>query len=290
MGYNTIIKSYSELAAGLPKDNLTFVGLAREFAGQITRSPVPSDGAGKAAWSDTERAKLNEVVRYHPVSVQQVWRVANTKHNGVESVSFRFLLSNGLSATGVWLKNIATPEGAPLTIVLNDEGKKAAATAVWDRLPEVGNRMDRNEQVLVLDLLFTGDAKPEWTLFLFPEMLAAVGDRPLGLEAAQLAGIVGWARAEWKAPRVRIETAGIRSQVEALVAAALSPRLFSEVVVQGGMRSLMYLLDKPVSYWDYADLFCLDFYRDFDLNRLLLIAEPTQVHEHGFVEEEANAQ
>ncbi|MGD1102746.1 MAG: acetylxylan esterase [Terriglobia bacterium] len=284
------IKSYSELAAGLPKDNLTVLGLARKFAGEITRPVIPSDAASKAAWADTERGKLEEVVRYNPVTVQQAWAVANTKHNGVESVSFRFLLSNGLSATGVWLKDIPTPEGAPLTIVLNDKGKKGAAAEVWDHLPEVANRMDRNEQVLVLDLLFTGDAKPEWTLFLFPEMLAGVGNRALGMEAAQLIGIASWARARWNAPSVRVESTGIRSQAEALVAAALSPHQFSEVAVQGGMHSLRYLLDKPLSCWDFADLFCLDLYKDFDLDRLILVAGPTQVDEHGFVEEAANAQ
>jgi hypothetical protein len=59
-----------------------------------------------------------------------------------------------------WRSNSShvTPPGAPLTIMLNDKGKKAAGTAVWDRHHEVADRMDRGEQGLVLDLLFTGDA------------------------------------------------------------------------------------------------------------------------------------
>jgi hypothetical protein len=121
-------------------------------------------------------------------------------------------------------------------------------------------------------------------------MLAGVGNRALGMEAAQLIGIASWARARWNAPSVRVESTGIRSQAEALVAAALSPHQFSEVAVQGGMHSLRYLLDKPLSCWDFADLFCLDLYKDFDLDRLILVAGPTQVDEHGFVEEAANAQ
>jgi len=282
------VKSYGELAVGIPKDNLTILGLARKFAGEITRPAIPSDAAAKAAWAEAQRSKLQDVVRYQPVTVQQVWAVANTKHNAVESVSYRFLMSNGLSATGVWLKNFPTREGAPLTIVLNDKGKKNAHAEVWDRLPEVADRMQRGEQVLVLDLLFTGDAAPEGPLFLFPEMLAAAGNRPLGMEAAQLIAISNWARALWKAPLVRVESTGIRSQVEALVAAALSPQEFSDVGVQGGMHSLQYLLDKPIEYTEYADLFCLDLYKDFDLDRLMLMAGPTPVHEHDFAEEAAN--
>jgi len=281
------VKSYSDLAVGLPKDNLTILGLARKLAAGITRSTIPSDSGGKTAWAETERSKLQEVLRYHPVTLQQAWAVANTKHNGVESISYRFLLSNGLSATGVWLKDIPTAEGAPLTIVINDKGKKGAAAEVWDRMPEVADRMDRGEQVLVLDLLFTGDAAPDGPLFLFPEMLAAAGNRSLGLEAAQLIALSNWGRDSWHAPSVRIESTGIRSQVEALVASALAPRLFSEAAVQGGMHSLSYLLDKPVSYQEFADLFCLDLYKDFDLDRIIAMAEPTKVLEHNFVEETA---
>lgn len=214
--------------------------------------------------------------------------VANTNHNGVESASYRFLLSNGLCATGVWLRNIATPDGAPLNIVLNDKGKKEAASEVWDRMPEIAARMDRSEQVLVLDLLFTGDADPDGLGFVFPEMLAAAGNRPLGLEAAQLIALSNWGRDRWHAPSVRIESTGLRSQLETLTAAALVPHLFSEASVQGGAHSLGYFLTKPVSYADYADLFCLDLYKNFDLDRIIGLAAPTKVFEHDFVEEAPN--
>jgi dienelactone hydrolase len=279
------IKSYSELEVGLPKDNLTILGLARNMAHQITRPPVPTDPDRKAAWANSECRKLKEVIRLDPVTVKQAWRVTNTKHNGVESVSYRFLLSDGLSATGVWLKDIPTPADAPLTVVLNDKGMKAAGSEVWDRQPEVAGRMDRGEQVLVLDLLFTGDAAPEGPFFLFPEMLAATGARPIGMETAQLLALTDWAGAKWNAPSVRLESTGIRSQVASLIASALEPRLFSEVEVQGGMHSLSYLLDKPVSYLDAPDLFCLDLYRDFDLDRLIVLAEPTKVREERYLDE-----
>jgi len=281
------IKTYSELAVGVPKDNLTILGLARKLAGEIARPPIPTDAADKATWANAERTKLKEVVRYNPITVQQAWAVASTKHNGVESVSFRFLLSNGLSATGVWLKDVPTPPGAPLTVLLNDKGKKGAGAEVWDRGAEVADRMDRDEQVLVLDLLFTGDAAPEGPAFLFPEMLGATGKRAVGMEAEQLIALTDWARSRWGAPSVRLESTGIRSQVVSLITSALEPRLFSEVAVQGGMRSLSHLLDEPVGYFDAPDLFCLDLYKEFDLDRLILVAEPTKVQEQNYVTESA---
>ena len=43
------------------------------------------------------------------------------------------------------------------------------------------------------------------------------------------------------------------------------------------MRSLGYLLEKPVAYKDAPELFCLDLYKEFDVDRLALLAGPTRV-------------
>ena len=261
----------------MPPDNLTILGLARKLAGGITRVEAPSDAAQRAAWRDSERQKLRDTVRYNPVTVKEPWLIANTNHSEVESLSYRFEMSNGLSSVGVWLKGTEAKGAAPLTIVLDDEGKKAAASEQWDRVSEIGDRLDRGEQVLALDLLFTGDAAPDQPRDLISEMLAAAGDRPLGLEAAQLAGIARWARQQFEPARIRIETTGLRSQLEALVSSALNPDLFSEVASHHGVESLRYLFDKPVHYEDAPDVFCLDLYRNFDIDRLSAIAEPAKV-------------
>jgi len=74
-----------------------------------------------------------------------------------------------------------------------------------------------------------------------------------------------------------VESTGIRNQVAALIAADLEPTLFSEVVIQEGMPSLKYLLDAPVKFEFAPDLFCLDLYKEFDIDRLAKLAEPTLV-------------
>jgi hypothetical protein len=51
------------------------------------------------------------------------------------------------------------------------------------------------------------------------------------------------------------------------------------------MRSLAYFYDAPVDYMKYADLFCLDLYKDFDLDRLIFLAEPAKIHQANFVED-----
>jgi dienelactone hydrolase len=271
------IKSYSELAVGIPKDNLTILGLARQMASEIRRSPLPTNATDRRTWEKSERSQLRSVVRYKPVKMERPWLEDDTRHNGAESISYRFEFSNGFSATGVWIRAIGTPENAPMTIMLNDKGKEAVGDEVWDRLPELADRVSRGEQVLVLNLVFTGDAAPNVPAFSLANLLRAIGDRPLGMEAAQLIGVARWAQHAWNPPQIRLESAGIRSQVESLVAAAIDPNLFSEVVVHGGMPSFSYLLKKPVKYFKAPDLFCLDLYKYFDLDRLALLAEPTLI-------------
>lgn len=264
------IKSYDELVVGLPKDNLTILDLARKLGGEISRRPVPSDSSGKSAWANSERQRLKSVVRYKPVHLARVWTVANTKSKGVETLSYLFEMNNGLSASGVWLKGFVTPDKAPVTIVLNDQGRKAAA-------PDVSERVNRDEQVLALDLTFFGGAWKDNPSFSYAQILDAQGDRPLGIQAAQLIEIAHWIQERAGAQNVRLEAQGIRTQTIGIVAAALQPDLFSQLIVDQGMPSLGYLLQTPVTFNEAPELFCLDLYKDFDLDRLATIATPTQV-------------
>ncbi len=272
------IKSFDELKIGVPSDNLTVLGLARKLAGEIMRPPIPMASEVREQWASGERAKLQSVTRYKPVKVENAWRMDYAKAMGVETLSYRFDFDNELSATGVWMRAIAASD-SPITIVLNDSGRKDAGNAVSDRV-------NRGEQVLALDLIFNGEMRPENPERVGLEPLVdCIGERAIGIEVAQLIGAAHWLAASAGHGRVRLETAGIRSQVIALTAAALQPSLFSEVVTQGGMRSLAYLLDAPVPFRSAMELFCLDFYKYFDLDRLIAMAAPTQVRQIEFRED-----
>ncbi|HLJ15438.1 MAG TPA: hypothetical protein VKV15_13140 [Bryobacteraceae bacterium] len=265
------IKSFDELKVGLPPDNLTILGLARKLASGIDRERVPSAPDARAQWLTTERARLKSVVRYRPVAVEHAWALANTKSRGIETLSWQFLFQDRLSATAVWAQAISAKEHAPVTIVLNDAGKAASADTVSDRV-------NRGEQVVALDLAFHGDAAPTpRDLASYVLLISTTGRRALGFEAAQLIAIAHWMRTRSGGAPIRLESTGKRNQVAALVAAALEPGLFSELVIRDGMRSLQYLLDAPVQFEAAPELFCLDLYKDFDIDRLALLAGNTTV-------------
>ena len=205
------IKSRRELDVGLPKNNLNLLTLARQFVANIERPSVPSDESVLTEWASKERSNLQHVVRYKPVTLQFPWPVANSWGGGLKTIGYRFDMSNGLSADGTWLKSTVVPDDAPWTVVLDDSGKKHAAEIISDRV-------NRGEQVLGVDLLFTGDAAPpKYSYPVYDRMLSTMGERSLGIEAAQLLTIVAWLRETSGHPTGRIEVTGMRSQAVALV-------------------------------------------------------------------------
>lgn len=262
------IKTAEQLAVGLPPENSTIAGLARKLADQISRPEIPK-GNERTSWVKSERERLKSVICYEPVSVENAWRMNNSKHSGLETMSYRFDFSNGLSATGIWLKGISAAPDGLINVVLADKGYKATAEVVSEHV-------NRGEQVLALDLLFNGATAPEnpadWEM-----LVATTGERPLGLEVAQLLAIAGWIRTSVAGSSFRVLTEGIRSQVIAVTAAGLGPTAFTAIESRQAMESLDYLLRKSVPFRSAPDLFCLDLYKYFDLDRLSLMAAPTEV-------------
>jgi dienelactone hydrolase len=261
------IRTPEELAIGVPPDNLTFVTLARKLAQQIHHERAPANSAARQEWAKAVRQKLKSVVRYAPVSTVRALRVDNGRNFNFRTLSYRFDFSNELSANGILFREDAAPENTPATIVLDDKGYKAASDIV-------AQHVDRGEQVLALDLFFNGDQLPDrgsWEL-----LTDSSGERPLGLEAAQLVAVASWLRSTTGRP-VQVMTDGIRNQVIALTAAAIAPEDFSAQVNRNGMTSLAYLLDKPVPFRSAPELFCLDLYKYFDIDTLEVLAAPGKV-------------
>ena len=258
-----------QLAGSLPADNLTIAGLARKLASQIRRDAIPASGSEREAWNKSEREQLRRVLRYAPVSVNGAWKLISTKRPGLQSFNYRFDFSNSLSATGIWVAGNHVSASAPMTIVLNDKGFKFSAQNVADRV-------NFGEQVLALDPLFFAATSPDETDPAYWEMLvASSGERPLGIETAQLIAVAKSFRSGHG--KIRLETVGIRSQTLALVAAAIEPDLFSEIYSDNAMGSFSYLLDTPVPYRTAPDLFCLDLYKYFDIDRLAILASPVRI-------------
>lgn len=66
-----------------------------------------------------------------------------------------------------------------------------------------------------------------------------------------------------------------------MTSAALEPTAFARTEGRQSMGSLDYLLKNSVPFRSAPELFCLDLYRCFDLDRLSLRAVPTEVKRIG---------
>src|SRR5207245_9243519 len=55
------------------KDNLTILDLARKIASAARRSPIPLGSTARSAWANSERQKLNSVVRCKQVRLARIW-------------------------------------------------------------------------------------------------------------------------------------------------------------------------------------------------------------------------
>lgn len=268
------IRTPQELAAGLPANNLTVAALASQIASRLVRPLAPSDPELREGWKSAQRQQLTSVLKIEPVTLENAWRMANSKHLGLQTLSYRFDMTNQLSATGVWLSAISSLDNAPATIILNDSGYKASGNAATARI-------DRGEQVLALDTIFNGATKPEesdpgaWAM-----MTTTDGKRPLGLEVEQLLAVARWFREHSGQAKIRLQTVGIRSQIVAQIAAALSPDLFNTIVSDDAIDSLGSLMKGPLLFRSYPELFCQDLYKYFDIDLFTSMAEPVPIELH----------
>jgi len=275
-----------DLFVGLPKDNLTIVTLARRMAEQIHHNHTEASKAQK------QRALLRDVTRFKAVEVAHAWPISASHEKGIESRGYRFEFSNGLSATGVLVQS-AVRTAQKTAILISDKGRDALAV-------EAGNLLNRGYRVLVLDPLLFGDSIPGTAerpnLSSAAQMLNTVGERPLGIETAQVTGVAQWLSqastygssspgsalpdAPYAGQKIELLTLGPRSEVVALVAAALEPNRFSSFKVENAIHSLSELFSGKLSYAEIPELVCLDLYKTFDVDQLIDLAAPTAIRSY----------
>jgi hypothetical protein len=277
------VRSYEDLVVGLPKDNLTILGLARRLAKSNHKA---SDIASPA---DEKRKLLRGVTRYQPVKVEHASVIDSAAAKGMETYAYRFEFSNGLSATGALFRSLESADDAPTAILISDEGMKSMAE-------DVANLVSSGKRVLALEPLFFGQNIPgtgDLGVSSYSQMLNGLGERALGLEAAQVAAVAEWLNtglqhgsvtpgtafaAKKPFRQIDLLTSGPRSQAVALTSAALEPQLFSSVVARHSIPSLDYVLEHPLKSGEVPELMCLDLFRDFDFDVLASLAAPVKIH------------
>ena len=262
------LKSKEELSVALPERNEDFHTLAQAISRDLPKhADIPADKDAIAEWQRVGRQRLRAVVRAKDFTIRGESAGVETKGR-LKITYWRLRLGDIWTLPAVELEREKTDK---IAIVVNDGGRRSDPKAI-DRLLNAGYR------VLALDLFYFGEARFEQRDYLFALLLATIGDRPLGLQASQLAAVAQWLRVERHAGPVSVVAVGPRMSTAALVAAGLDENAVGDLELHGPLGSLKEILEQDRSVEQMPELFCFGLLEAFDIKQLIALAAPRAVH------------
>ncbi len=262
------VKKEGELYVDLPDGNADFHTLALSLSKALPGESSLT-GEGMAQWQEVRRKELGDLVRAKRYGVEAVG-AGREAQDGLEAAFWWFKMDRTWTVPGVELVR-GEPEG---TAVLVADAGREQAMADAERLLEAGYR------VLAVDPFYVGESKRiagEDKPYCFALLMAALGDRPLGLQASQLAAIARWCEAEYGTGAVRVVARGPGASLFTLVAAGLEERAIDEVELYGSFGSLKEVIEQNGSADRTPELFCFGLLERFDILQLAALTAPRKV-------------
>jgi dienelactone hydrolase len=262
------IKTKEELAVALPEKNADFQSLALALAAKLPREPnLPTEKEAALQWQKARRAKLVELIKPHRCAFKAE-KAGEADKGGVKATFWKLHLDEKWTVPVV---ELTRGETKGTVILLNDAGRKTdAATA--ERLLSEGKR------VLAVDLFYFGESKIQQRDFLFAILMASTGERPLGLEASQLAAVGRWSVGEHRNGPVGVVAVGPRMSLIALAAAALESEALGGLELQGAWGSLKEVIEQGRGVDQMPEVFCFGLLEAFDVKQLTALTAPRPVH------------
>jgi hypothetical protein len=261
------VKKPEDLNVPLPADNLDFNQLALRLAKDLPRGESPPlSPAALPRWQQTQRGFLGGVVRAKHYAVSAELAARETT-NDLSTTWWRLKMGDAWTVPAVEFT-----KGPPLETVLlvGDAGRRALAAEV-DKLLAEGKR------VVTIDPFYLGESRIAQKDFLFALLVAAVGDRPLGLQASQLTAAARWLSGERKLGPVKLVSVGPRASVFATVAAALEEKAIGSLELRQPLGSLREIIEKNVGVNQQPELFCFGLLEQFDVPQLRALVAPRAV-------------
>jgi len=264
------LKTKEQLQVELPANNADFHSLALALSNDLPRG-VSIPEKPDAAWAKAAREQLAEVVRSRQYDL--VAKEISTEQRGKMQVTF-WQLQIGKEWTVPATEFSHDRSTANVDIVIADAGRGSTAATVARLLGE-------NKRVLAVDPYYVGEAKNKDHDFLFALLVSAVGERPLGIQASQLATIARWQKQERKMDSVAIIADGPRMSLAALVAANLETACVDRLQLHQALGTLKEVIDQNLGVNEKPELFCFGLLEKFDIDILVALAAPREV---SFVE------
>lgn len=256
------VKPAQELRVPMPKENQDFNSLALGLCQSLPRN-AELPAKDPAAWQKDRRALLKKTVQYHDYDGKAQMR-GKEEQGGVTATYWRLELDQNWTIPVVELV-----KGQPqrTTLLLSDTGRRGTAA-------EAAKRVQAGERVLVLDPFYLGEQDLGKRAYLFALFVGAVGERPLGLQASQIAAVARWSRAQHKDASLRLVALGELSSLQALTVAALEEKAVTDIELHKSLGSLKEVLERNLSYDQRPEYFCFGLLEHFDILQLAALVAP----------------
>ncbi len=177
----TELKTSDQLLVPLPPNNATLHSLALQLSDSLPRGmDIPTKKEDSAVWQTSARQRLREIVHL-PHYEARALAVEETKSEQFSATRWKVSLDDSWTTPAV---EFAPAKARGITILFGDGGRTALQSAVKERLAS-------NECVLAVDPLAFGEAYQGVDATEL-QMIATVGERPLGIQAAQIAAMANW--------------------------------------------------------------------------------------------------
>jgi hypothetical protein len=144
----------------------------------------------------------------------------------------------------------------------------------------VASLLEKGHRVLAVDLCFFGELhiarKPDFIPADFMVAISTVGERPLGVQAGQLAGIARWLLTKDHRP-ARVVALGPRSSLIATVAAGIEAEAIGELELHQAFGSLKEIIENNLTAEHAPEIFCFGLLEAFDMPQLAALVAPRPI-------------
>jgi hypothetical protein len=261
------VKAHTNLLVSIPTNNATFNSLARALAKDLPHQPkLPTRKADAEKWQKANRSTLREVIRARPAHAAAE-QVSFEEQAGTKATFWRIKVDDAWTVPAV---ELIRGESSGTVLLVADGGRASVVTETEQLLSE-------GKLVLALDPFYFGESRIRSHDSLFALLVAAVGDRALGVQGSQLAAIARWSDTARQSGPVKLLAVGPRSSLFALVAAALEEKSISAVELRGSLGSLKEVLEQNWSVNQKPEMFCFGLLEAFDVKHLAALVAPRPV-------------
>ena len=261
------VRTGDDLNIDIPADNADFNKLALQLSADLPRDPkLPSTAKKAQNWRRKKVELLSDIVRAQVYHVQAEQAGKESKE-AVQATFWKLQLDDAWTLPAV---ELSTDKSQKTAIVVADEGY-AAQTETIEKLLEKGYR------VLALDPFYVGQSKITSRDSLFALLVAGVGDRPLGVQASQIAAVARWLHTDRELGPVTLAACGDQLSLSALVAAAIEENAIERVELTGALGSLKEIIERNDSVDRKPILFCFGLLENFDIRQLVAMVAPRRV-------------